>query len=291
MADNDDPLISTLQRFWNVESLGVLDEKIDQPVQPFLQTVLFNNNQYEVGLPWKEGHPDIPSHFNVCLNRLRLLHRRLLNTPELLKEYDCIIQEQLDKRILEPVPSDHLLSSIHYLPHHGVIRQDKLTTKLRVVYDGSAKLQNDTVSLNDCLETGPNLIPKLFDVLIKFRWHRITLTADIEKAFLMVGIVPCDRDMLRFLWLEDPSNIESRILELRFTRLVFGLRPSPAILGTVIAHHLDKYPSTVVQAIKDSFYVDDLIAGGETMKEAFNIYQVARKTPGRRGCIGITSDV
>ena len=280
MDENSDPLISTLQRFWNVESLGILDEKREYQSTMFLQTILFNNNQYEVGLPWKEGHPDVPNHFNVCLNRLRLLHRRLLGTPELLKEYDRIIQEQLSKGIVEPVPSDSLQDGVHYLPHHGVIRRDKQTTKLRIVYNGSMRLSTDAVSLNDCLETGPNLIPKLFNVLIKFRWHLVTLTADIEKAFLMIRILSGDRDMLRFLWLEDPFDITSRVLELRFTRLVFGLRPSPAILGTVISQHLDRYQSKhpeLIQFIKDSFYVDDLITGGETIEDAFHTFQVAKQ--------------
>jgi hypothetical protein len=46
------------------------------------------------------------------------------------------------------------------MPRHSVVRTDKNTTKLRVVYDGSAK-------------QGPNLIPKLFDILIKFRSYLI----------------------------------------------------------------------------------------------------------------------
>ena len=53
-------------------------------------------------------------------------------------------------------------------------------------------MMTDSTSLNDSLETGPNLIPKLFDVLISFRWHVVALTADIEKAFLMIGITPDD---------------------------------------------------------------------------------------------------
>ena len=66
------------------------------------------------------------------------------------------------------------------MPHHGVIREDKKTTKLRIVYDGSARKDGDDVSLNDCL---PNLIPKLFDICVRFRLYLIALVADIEKAF------------------------------------------------------------------------------------------------------------
>ena len=87
--------------------------------------------------------------------------------------------------------------------------------------------------------------------------------------------------MLHFLWLEDPHNVQSRLLQLRFTRLVFGLCPSPAILGSVISHHLDKYQSQydpgLIQSIKNSFYVDDLISGGDTIQEAFNMYMVAKQ--------------
>ena len=85
---------------------------------------------------------------------------------------------------------------VHDLPHHAVIQRDRETTKLRIVYDGSAKPPEPTNSLNDCLETGPNYTSQLFDTLVNFRLHKIGLTADIEKAFLMVGINERDRDML-----------------------------------------------------------------------------------------------
>jgi hypothetical protein len=68
--------------------------------------------------------------------------------------------------------------------------------------------------------------------------------ADIEKAFLMVGINNEHRDMLRFLWFDDPFIDEPAtvvLINLRFNRLMFGLRPSPSILGSVIQHQLDSY--------------------------------------------------
>ena len=83
---------------------------------------------------------------------------------------------------------------------------------MRVVYDGSAKPSGCNQSLNDCLQTGPNYTPQLFDTLVRFRWHKIGLTADIEKAFLMVGINEADKDMLRFLWFNYPVDINSDII-------------------------------------------------------------------------------
>ena len=86
---------------------------------------------------------------------------------------------------------------IHYLPHHAVIRCDKDTTKVRVVYDASVRYGGGP-SLNDCLLTGPKFHQQLFDLLLRFRTHRVVLTADIEKAFLMIQVAERDRDVLRF---------------------------------------------------------------------------------------------
>ena len=116
----------------------------------------------------------------------------------ILQEYNSIISEQSNKGIIEAVdlpvgkeesfkPSHQ--ASIHYLPHPAVIRQDKQTTKVRIVYDGSARSAVNSFSHNDCLMTGPNLIPKLFNILVKFRWNLVALTADIEKAFLMMAYI------------------------------------------------------------------------------------------------------
>ena len=76
---------------------------------------------------------------------------------------------------------------IHYLPHHAIVRKDKDTTKLRVVYDASAKMDGEP-SLNDCLVFGPKFDKKILDILMRFRSYRVALMADIEKAFLMISV-------------------------------------------------------------------------------------------------------
>ena len=151
---------------------------------------------------------------------------------------------------------------------HGVIRKSRETTKLRIVYDGSAKSPGLQISLNDCLPTGPNYIPKLVDVLVKFRWNRIAITADIEKAFLTISIQENQRNMLRFLWLKDRYVLDSEVVQFQFCRLVFGLRPSPSILGATLTHHLDAHGDShaeLVELIKKSLYVDDLLTGADNV--------------------------
>jgi hypothetical protein len=83
-------------------------------------------------------------------------------------EIDILINEQLEQRIVESIPKEEQLSTdIHYLPHREVIRMDKETTKIRIVYVASAR--SNGPSLNDCLLAGPSLSHLIFDILIRFR--------------------------------------------------------------------------------------------------------------------------
>ena len=71
------------------------------------------------------------------------------------------------------------------------VRDDKTTTKCRIVFDASAR-EGNGVSLNDCVLPAPALQPKLASVLIRFRTNRIGLMADIEKMFLQSKLAPED---------------------------------------------------------------------------------------------------
>ena len=269
-----DPLDEVLHSFWNLESLGV-DSKAGPVLDEFTQTVQFKNGHYEVSLPWKNSHPMLPDNYLLSKKRLEGLVKRLRHDPEVLKEYDSIIQSQRSQGIVEEVGrrEESAEGQIHYLPHHAVVRRDKSTTKVRVVYDASARTTG--CSLNECLHKGPKFDQKILDILLRFRTHKIALTADIEKAFLMVSVQESDRDVLRFLWFDDIHSDNCKMICLRFARVVFGVSCSPFLLNATLQHHLDKYiashPETVSK-LTASLYVDDVISGAKDEEEAFQLY-------------------
>lgn len=192
-----------LKRFWDLESLGIVKEEASV-CEKFVQRMKFDGSRYEVCLPWKECHPPLPDHRELSLKRLMSLLKRLKQTPQLLTEYHAIMQDQLDKGVIEvvPQPSSSASDHTHHLAHHAVVRRDKSTSKLRIVYDASAKSRGP--SLNECLYTGPKFGQSIFDIVIRFRLQRIALAGDIEKAFLMLSMNERDRESLRFLWVVDP---------------------------------------------------------------------------------------
>ena len=95
------------------------------------------------------------------------------------------------------------------------------------------------------------------------------VAGDLCCAFLQLRIRESDRDALRFHWIVDKTAKE--VETLRFTRVLFGLGPSPIPLNRVIQQHLrnleTKCPETVNE-VRKSLYVDDLISGGSTTDKA-----------------------
>ena len=229
----NESLDGSLQRFWDLESLGVRPRSVER--------ITFENDRYEVHLPWKLPHPILPDNYELSIKQWSNLLKRLNQDPEVLKEYDSVIREQLKNGIVKVVekPADGEVGKTHYLPHRAVIRRDKATTKLTVVYDASAR--SNGAALNYCLYTGPPLAENIFDILLRFRASRIGLTGDVEKAFLMVGIAEEDRDVPRFLWVDDIEKKNPEIVVLRFTRVVFGVCSSPFLLNATLKHHIEIY--------------------------------------------------
>lgn len=141
-----------------------------------------------MSLPWKENHPPLSDNFELCHRPLTGLLKRLKQNPQLLVEYNSVIRDQLNRGIIEVVmdPSPTNNDQMHYLPHHGVVRQDKTTSKLKIVFDASARTNGP--SLNDCLYIAPSFGRSIFDILLRFHLHRVVLAGDIEKASFMVSV-------------------------------------------------------------------------------------------------------
>ena len=120
---------------------------------------------YETTLPWKANHPPLPLNKDGSLKRLHSLNRKL-QREGLTEEYDAIIKEQLAEGVIEKAPPVSQ-SKEFYIPHKGVVRKTAETTKMRIVYDASARATPDSPSLNDCRHPGPALQSRLWDILIQ----------------------------------------------------------------------------------------------------------------------------
>ena len=84
------------------------------------------------------------------------------------------------------------------MPHKAVVRTEAVTTKVRMVFDGSAKPHPLAASINECMYTGPSLQPLLWDIMIRSRMSENLLLGDIKKAFPQIVIKEKDGDAFGF---------------------------------------------------------------------------------------------
>ena len=229
---------------------------------------------YETGLPWRGNHPPLENNEAGSLRRLNTLVRKLKHQG-MIERYDKVIKDQIEEGIVERT-TEPVKSREFYIPHKAVVREAAESTKLRVVYDASARANKGAPSLNECLNPGPPLQNQLWGVLVRSRFHPVAIAGDIKQAFLQVRIREEDRDALRFHWLKDLTTETVEVL--RFTRALFGLTSSPFLLGGVIQHLLGScrsaYPD-IVKELERSLYVDDLISGGPTSEKAQQVKSTA----------------
>ena len=121
----------------------------------------------------------------ICQQKKKLekLSEHFYENKDVLYEYDSIIEYQKQKKLIEKAPENNPIGKCDYLPHHPAIRPEKLTKKMRMVFDTSSKSGGEK-SLNECLYPGPPLTAELFGVLLRFRVFNVTVVGGIEKAFL-----------------------------------------------------------------------------------------------------------
>ena len=133
---------------------------------------------YVTKLPFRPGHEILLDNFSVCEQRLK----KLKNRWNLVEKYDQIFKENEQNKIIKKVPFDEVpkkLGQVHYLWHQQVLREDKEITKICAAFDASCA--SDGASLNNCLYPGPNLVSKIFDILLRFRFNFIATLADIKQ--------------------------------------------------------------------------------------------------------------
>ena len=98
--------------------------------------------------------------------------------------------------------------------------------------DASTRERGGVPSLNECLHGGPSLNNLLWNVITLQQFHPVALAGNLRGTFLQIRVRESERDALRFHWLVDKTSRDVEVL--RFTRVVFGLAPSPFLLNGVL---------------------------------------------------------
>ncbi|XP_006815918.1 uncharacterized protein LOC102804515, partial [Saccoglossus kowalevskii] len=274
-----EPITSQLHRMYNADfTESLFDTKAcmsleDRRAKAIMDSsVCLIEGHYQLALPWRYDDPCLPNNKWSALKRLKLLKRRLLKDPALMKKYkdtlDGYISQGHARRMPNVDSSATKSGSTWYLPHHPVIHSNK-PEKVRVVFDCAAKYQS--TSLNDQLLQGPDLNNTLVGVLLQFRKEPVAIVADIKQMFHQVKVKKADCDALRFLWWpegdlsKDPADHQMLVHP-------FGATSSPSCAAYALKRTADdnrsNYDTHIVDTVYRNFYVDDCLKSVASVEEA-----------------------
>ena len=96
------------------------------------------------------------------------------------------------------------------------------------------------------------LLQDLTGILLRFRLNKVAIVADIEKAFLQIGLDENQKDVTRFFWLKNINNlnVDNNIQWFRFCRVLFGILSNPFLLKSTLDFHLIMHNSPIADKIR-----------------------------------------
>lgn len=266
-----------VEKFWKIEEIAsnTLPNTSNHPCEiDFLKThERDETGRFIVSLPTKPNAPALGESKETAIRRFERLEAKLLKDRELHSKYSEFMEEyerlgHMSK--IEPEYIDNAPETTYYLPHHGVVRESSMTTKLRVVFDASCKTSSGA-SLNDTLLVGPTIQDDLFSILTRFRTHKYVLIADIEKMYRQVNIREKQRDFQRIVWRKDPKD---ELNHYRLNTVTYGTAPASFLatrcLNQLANENENKYREACSAIIND-MYVDDLITGANSVQDAIQL--------------------
>ena len=263
-----------LQNFWSLDHLGVASEEVlerdlELEVKNAIQRDEFG--KYVVSWPWKPRvRKKLALNKALCKTQLRRMVRTV--TPEEYTAYDNQLETLLKEGHIGLLPNDCVPRTC--LPHRGVVKLDWETTKLCIVHNASAKSEG-SLSLNDALEKGPNLLSLLWGILLRFRIGKVGVVGDLEKAFLQLALYDEDRNVCCFLWL----NPQGEIKVYRYKEVIFGAKSSPFLLQVVLKQQLESFinESEMASQLLRNLYMDDPVNSMENTEKAREFLQEAAR--------------
>ncbi|XP_048480955.1 uncharacterized protein LOC105389072 isoform X1 [Plutella xylostella] len=227
------------------------------------------DGRYIVKLPFKtENRLSIQNGSrDIALRSLKQLERRFEKNQKLKEEYTKVIEEYLEMEHMEEVPIEEINKPAVYLPHHAVMKEEKETSKCRVVFNASCKGTNNT-SLNDELLVGPQLQEDMRSIIMRWRMHKVCFAADAVKMYRMILITEEDKDNQRILWRKSRTE---PVKDYRLNRVTFGTASAPYLAVKTLLQlakdegHINEEAAKI---IKEDCFMDDIVSGKETLKDA-----------------------
>ena len=197
-----------------------------------------SDGRMEFPILWNSGNSHLLSkNYNLAKAILNSNLKKMSKNRLHLDLMDEYFRDQLQEGVIERIDDLDKFMQLYprcsFLPHMGVFRLKRETTKCRVVFLSNlfeANPSKNVVSHNQCIESGPSLNRKLSSSLLHYRFDTKLIIFDIKRAFSQISLNEMDQNRLAFLWFRNVQKNDFSIVGFKNLRLPFGLRCSPVIL-------------------------------------------------------------
>lgn len=253
-----------LSRFWELDNIST-DYKSSQEHKTceeiFIKTTSRGTNgRFVVTMPLKAPPECLGNSFIQAKRRFLNLEQKFSKDPIYQQQYTQFINEYINLGHMTLNTTNDIQSPSYFLPHHGVVRESSTTTKLRVVFDASARTTTKR-SLNDIQMTGPVVQDDLMSILLRFRQHKYIISADIEKMYRQIEIHNSQRPLQQIIWRFGPNE---PLQTYTLNTVTYGTASAPYLATRCIKQvGVDCTDHNISQVITQDFYCDDLLSGSE----------------------------
>ncbi|XP_014229554.2 uncharacterized protein LOC106654274 [Trichogramma pretiosum] len=269
----DTELHELMERFWQQEDVAPVSTAFTKEEQECEEHFVATHRRdehgrYIVRLPFKGDAAKLGDSRLVAQRTLQRMERRFAQQPQLGQMYEDFMSEYTSlNHMSELRVANEAACEQFYLPHHGVLKQSGDKSKLRVVFNGSVKVDNGA-TLNDCLHVGPKLQTEIFDIMLRWRKLRYVFSADIEKMYRQILVDERDRRFQQIYWRQAPTE-EMKTYQLN--TITYGLASSPyqaiRVLQQLASDESARYPAAS-RVLKNSAYMDDILTGADSLEDA-----------------------
>ena len=277
----DNALQDLLTKFWIQEELPMdtptlLTTEEQECEDHFRAThTRDSTGRYIVRIPLKSSPNLLGNSYQTAHACLKRTLNKLNKNSEYCNLYQGFMKEYVELQHMVRAPSiSPNTYSVFYLPHHGVIKLDSETTRLRVVFNGSSPTTSGR-SINDLMHTGANLLLNITDVLLWIRQHKFIFATDVTKMYRQVKVHEDDQDLQRVLWI-DENNKE---VPYKLTTVTYGTKAAPFLAVRALLQLVEdeghRFP-LAVPCITHARYVDDIFGGADTGETLITIAQQLR---------------
>lgn len=279
-----------VQKFWMIEEVAEASPHTTEEQQ--IETHFADTHRrdesgrFVVRLPFRESRIELGNNRALALKRFYMLEKRFERDADLKQQYVNFIAEYEALGHCREVDenSDPAGQQCYYLPHHAVLKPTSTTTKLRVVFDATARSAK-AASLNDVLQVGPTIQRDCFCILLGFRTHRIAFCGDLSKMYRQVRVDSRDTCFLRIFWRNNPTD-PLRVLEL--TTVTYGTASAPFLATRSLVQLADdeqaEFPDAA-EVIRSDFYIDDALTGADSEAEAIRLREDLQNLLARGGFV------